>query len=1437
MTDMPMTIARRFASLSPNNLKNSDSLSLWGEHETGREWENIDDCQCVVILGEGKCGKTFEFKRQHQLLKSKDHFSFFIPLELLQDHEFFDVITSEEEEEFERWKVSATSTATFFLDAVDELKLRQGTLRKALRKIKEAIGSALLYSRFYISCRPNDWDKELDYGALSTLVIRDVNHEHQVEILDGEKIFNTIISYEKANSAGITKKNELSNEPIQVFTLLPFTRQETVEFAKSYSPNHAVAFERYLEEKELWHLYRLPYEIISALNQLSIEGKLGNLEEQLQFGIKQKIRETPGKKRNSLTEEKALEGAERLALALFMMKRRSVHSDTSSNTVDMISIEEILTDWTCDERRELLGKPIFDPTGVNAFRFHHRSTQEYLAAQRLKKIRERGLSTRDLFGQLFANVKEEKVVIPSMEPLAAWMALWYPDIYSEVKIRAPSLMFRQGLPALLSIEYREELIRKYVEKFANNSTWCGVGIGHAELKRIATPELAALVRELWYQAYRGYDTRELLLELIYLTPMRDCTDLALEALFDENLPYQHRLYAAWSVLDFGNKEQKKKIGEAVLHKEWPEKLVRNLVSNLLPDAIMEDDFINLVMALKEVPNNIHGLGYQLFEGMKSDTLTIEQCIKLRDRFADAIWINRNKDCAVYEAHSKYDHFVDTIIYCCLKTVYSEFEDVQQWAWCVAIAFHFGEKRRSIIAKAEIEKLQHLLSKETLLREAYYWACLMIVEELEENFESIHNAYFIDYDNILGPFTENDIPWLMNAFVSSDSHNKKNIAFQKLLNFVRNGENSQLVQEMRELISDNEEYSNMLERVLKPPILQPSEFEIKYKIQSLKNIEDEARRIKGWQTWREKVLSSGTFLLHDEEWENTFYNVYKMLRQAENLDKWGAWDSKLVGTVFSANFLEALTSKMSIFWKKADVPLYSERNKASKGTFSCESLMSLTAIKCCSEIPNWAESLSHLEAVKAVRISTIELNGFADFLYELEITHPLAVEEVITNELQAQIADFIESGRPPIFQDIFYSRSELLKKIALSTLMRSLDEIADLMKKVPSSDLKHIFDLVTTSGLKEYKEAFINLIDVHLDNSQLKADERNAWVAILFSMDVEKACKRVIQFSEDKSEGSIALFATVFHDRYRYQGQSLTFEDIEPIRRLEILKELLIRSYQIIKPSEDNVHEGTYTPNERDNAEQVRSYFLENLTRTPVVGTISTLYELSSHAEFSYLSSRLKQMATELAARISEPQPMNAVNFNKFDRELNYSAYDDASLFTVLNNRLNDFEHHLLNDELSIVDTLRKVDAETELRRFISYWLQQNSRGVYGISQEAVVIAEKRTDIRLTLTSIDRYASIELKLDDHRNNWSGTDLRNALVDQLVGRYLNHERCYVGCLLIVMRNTRQWENPETKERMNLQETVDWLRGIADKLSDDRPELYISVKGIDCSSVSNE
>lgn len=1442
MTDTNVTIKRRFASPSEKHMADSEYLSIWGERETGMGWDDIVSSQCVVVLGEGKCGKTHEFKRQHQLLRADNQYSFFVPLELLQDNDFFDAITAEEEHDFEHWQNGSMDKAIFFLDAVDELKLRQGTLRKALRKIRQTIGGALSRARFYISCRPNDWNEELDYREIGTLVAAESHQECELEIIDGEKVLTDIISNENVNQYRQRNDGQLSNDPIQVLVLLPFNRHETIEFAKSYAPNQAEAFKHYLKEKELWHLYRLPYEIISALDQLSFEGTLGNLQEQLQFGIKHKLREISGRRRNSLTEDKALEGSQRIALALFMMKRRSIHSNSLSRGEDVINIGDILTDWTEEERSELLGKPLFDPTGVNSFRFYHRSAQEYLAAQRLKKLREQGLNTRELFKLLFADIKDEKVLIPSMEPITAWLALWYPDVYYAVKVRSPALMFLQGMPALLSFENREELIRNYVEKFSQTTTWCGVGIGREELMRVAQPELAPVVRELWQDAYTGYETRELFLKLIYLAQMQDCTDLAQEALFDEQLPYVHRTYAAWSLLEFGDIEQKEIVGNAVIHAGWPERLIRSILPSLIPDAMNEKEFLELAKTLNEVPNDVHGLGYALFNGVESKLLTAEQRIYLRDGFAQEIWSNRKESCRIFQAHSIYDHFVDALILSCFTTLPSSAIDAQQWAWCLAIAFHFGDGRTSIIARKETEKLQILLSKEVSLREAYYWACLCIAEALESSHNFANSTYLIDYDKILLPFSENDVPWLMSAFVDNKSENQKNAAFHELIQILRGSGNPQLAQSMLELATNNNMYLEALDRVLKPPVEQTNEYEIKNQRRMLEQEERKAKRIKGWQDWREKVLSSETFLLHDEVFENTILNIYKMLRQAEgSTSAWGVWDSNLIEKVFSAEFLEALRPKMSALWRQANIALYSEREEESKNSFSGETMMSLVAVKCCSENHDWAENLTHDEAIKAVRISTIELSGFADFLSKLEVAHPKAVEEIFIYEVHAQIESFKVSGKAPVFYDVLSSGSELIKNIAIIAIMSKLYAIADAMEKGPNSDLKYIFELVAAHNSAEAQCALINLINQYLDTAQTTTEDRNSWVAILALLNLEKACERIMQFtsdvsSDDKSKSAVALFATVLGTNHRVK--QLTFDDIESMRRLTILRDLLIRSYQVVKPSEDNIREGgMFTPNERDDAERVRNYLLTSLSQTHVVGAISILYELSNHPEFQHLSNRLKQIAVELAARISEPRAMSVVVFNEFDRELNYLPYDDASLFIVLNNRLEDFEHHLLNDEQTIVDTLRKVAEETELRRFISYWLNLNSRNAFTITQEAVVASEKRTDIRLHSSGIDKYASIELKLDDERNNWSGSDLKVALVDQLVGRYLNHERCYVGCLLIAMRNTRRWENPETQQRMNLEETVSWLQGIANEIMEGRPELYISVKGIDYSKIANE
>lgn len=827
MVDTHIPFERRFASPSEDRLRDSDYMSMFGSQESGTlRWDDLLQCKCVVVLGEGKCGKTHEFKLQHQKLREEGKFSFFVPLELLHDGDFLDTVTEEEEHQFEQWLEDSDSEAIFFLDAVDELKLRKGTLRKALRNIKKAIKSQAHRARFFISCRPNDWVEELDLGTVSGLIPPRKLKAETTDSAGGEDIFSSVISREEFSKCQQEKDNDEIDQSVKVLSLLSLTRMETVEFAELYSPNHAKTLKAHLEEKELWHLYQLPADIISALEQLASEGLLGNLEEQLAFGIGQKLREVSDKKRNSLSEKQAMEGAERIALSLFLMKRRSIYLQTPGGDAEGVGVADVLTDWPQEEQLELLGKPLFDPTGVGAVRFHHRSTQEFLAAQRLKKLRESGLATSDVFNLFFADIGDEKIIIPSMEPVVAWMALWYQDILAEVKERTPLLLFRQGLPAMLDLDLRAALIERFVKRFAG-SDWRRIGVGHQELKRVATPELAPVVRELWDQAYTGHDTRELLLELIYLTPMTDCADLAFQAAFDEDLPSNHRTYGAWAVLKCGSTGQVAKLGSSIVGGEWPEQVVRNVLPEALPVAINLKGFISLSRTLQELPNSVHGLGYALLQSVKSDAVSKVQKVIIRNNFTKAIWENRTAESLVYQANSQYDHFVDSVIAACFATVPTESKEIHNWAWSLAVAFHFGERQTSIIAKDETEKLQQLLSTEISLREAFFWACFDIGEVLEAPENDWHRYVQTDYDQSLRPFTENDFSWLLQALSAEAIEERRGVAFYTLSSFLRDESNPGLVGQISELVSDRADLSEELEKIINPPPREPDKYEIKH----------------------------------------------------------------------------------------------------------------------------------------------------------------------------------------------------------------------------------------------------------------------------------------------------------------------------------------------------------------------------------------------------------------------------------------------------------------------------------------------------------------------------------------------------------------------------------------------------------------------------------
>lgn len=1476
--DIP--IDRRFALAEKKEILDPDYISFFNSEPDGiYRWQNLLESAPLVILGEGRSGKTHEFEKQVENLRRAGNISFFIPLERLHDENLEDVLSTEDFKTFTAWKASPTAVAYFFLDALDELKLRDGSLRTAAKKIQLACEPHFSRLKLVLSCRPADWQLQIDSQHLEPFCVakkysqptegttgrirnsasvnspsdgklknifnlfidkvkkvffshhlNDIAHEER----EMQSFFIDIISKSdiKQGQSNSEKESDSNEEKIlpTIVTLLPLSRSEIKNFAHSYSPNYSDDFCSHVEKHDFWHLYRLPAEIIDALDQMATKVPLGSLEDQLRLGIEQKLRELQPKKRRALSLEKARQGAERIALALFLLKRRTIKVE-ESNAPNMLDIGDILTDWTPEEQRELIGKTLFDPSGVGAVRFHHRATQEYLAAQRLHHLHEEGMHERDLFALLFSEVGGEEVIKPSMAPVAAWLALWHPNIRRAVLEREPRLLFSQGLPSALSTDIRAEVLRAYIKQYAGKG-WCQSGIGHEELKRVAHPDLGPVIRELWEHAYTGHESRELLLEMIWLAPIPDCTDLALAAALDSTLEPDHRTYASWGVLSAGTANQKKSLAEAVLNMHLPQRVIRNILPDMVPSLIFTDEFLKVVGNLDFVPKSVHGLNYSIYETVNNGQLNYEEKVALRYGLAESIWSTRLNDCRIYQTNSEKDHYKDGLIACCAATIPRDNEDPSDWAWALAIAVHFGKQHQRVISENETHVIWNALSESSRFREAYFWACLKMADEIENNEDELSrfiNATSKSRQSI--QYENSDKSWLLKAVAPEADSNRRGVAFHAITQFLDIRNDQHLAETLIASVKDRQDWLETICRLLNPQPREPSKFELETQARDAEQKKEEEKRIEGWLRWRSDVLKSPNYLMDGEQRFDVLYNAQQVIRFGVNRNNnWGHWDSSIITRTLGNNFLECYRHELSLFWRESEVKLLSERKENERNSYENSWLLALTAVKSESEKVGWATSISFDDAVKAARISCIELNGFGGYIATLDKAHPKAVAAVVASEAYAQLTQLSTIERAEIFHDIFYHGTSNMKSAVSKRIAPHLSGITSLELENSSDVLKYVIRLISENGDQEDRRLAVDWLEQHLEQDE--NGTKSFLLSLLTILDPEAGCRLLLQQTEvlktqEERDNAIVTFATVFGGRHTHRALDLAA--IPEARRIPLLKNLVLRAYQTVRKDDDIEHEGTYMPGLRDNAQDARSFLLESLLNTKQPETLAAIHDLAKNPELAHIPDRLRQMAYEIAAKMSDmtAHPLGA--FQAIDRDGAFTPFDNRSLLTAMMTRLDSFENDILHAEDTPIEALRALNQETDLRRFIMNWLRGRDRGVFDFTQEAVVVGENRTDIRFHPRSMQGYATVELK----RETWTVRELEKALREQLVGQYLQHERCRTGCLLICKSNKKQWLHPDTSSKMSLQEVVVHLNLLAKEIMTARPELHIIVKGIDYST----
>ena len=1085
-------VERSFAQPTAEHLRDLEHRTWIDSHYVPQTmgWSDILPRKRTVVLGEAECGKTHEFMRQVKNLREQGEFAYFLPLEQLHNQEIRDVLSSEDECSLTEWLQQTGREAWFFLDAVDELKLREGSFRFALKKLKREIVEKAEFAHIFVSCRPADWNSHLDSSEFERhfpiqTTRKEVDSSVSAKVVSAnsaQKEKSVLVSDEQANSVTRDKKPN-------VLILLPLTPNQAIEFATFYDREIAKGLKEEIEKREVWQLFQTPADIIDGMARIEEVGELGSLQDQISSGIARRLQERPGRK-SVLSLDKARSGAERLALALSLMKRQSLAIGNVSSDKKQLDVAHILSDWTVQEQQDFLRRGICNSSSINAVKFHHRTTQEFLAAEHLNMLISKGLPLSAAMHLLFCETFSEKVVIPSMEPVATWLALWNNDVLAEIKKRKPQLLFRQGLPASMTISLRTDVLRHFVSSYQGKYLR-GVGVSISDVTRLGHSDLGPVVEELWPTAYEGYDTRELLLKLIWLTPLPSCTQYSLDAALDIDLPTHHRIYACRAVLTAGTDKQKRMLGKTLMNSQWPEELVYSTIPELYPCTLNIDEVVALATRTKEIPNLVGGLGYTLHSLIRSEAVGIEQVRQFRAAFTAKIWESRNEDSRVDQCHSAYDHFTDAILAGCARDTELESpEEISDWAWPLAIALHFGEQKQFIIARKDRELISSRLRDELQLREAYFWKSLYLADELEPEREPwLRHVQVSHHDSILGQMTEADIPWLFNALEDASHQERRPVAFYVSMKIWTVIGNNNIANGVYSRITDLPNLIKEYEKYLNPPPAEHLDTSVReHEKWEKKRRKKENKRLASWEEWRQEIRSDPSLMLTEDRKENTLFNLYQWLNMDERERVDGArcnWDANIVRDNFSEKFLRHVKPALADFWRQSAPKLWSEREAGNRNIYLISWLQALMAVTSEADNSDWAHRLTKDDAKLAARISMLELNGFAAYLPTLENAHPKAVYEVIVEELLSQISQMSENEECPLIQDVKVFGTDKIKREAAKVLGQKLGDWPHEMTLSIRNALSYSTELIIDFGSDD-------IIDAAASHAKATSDNYNDW---------------------------------------------------------------------------------------------------------------------------------------------------------------------------------------------------------------------------------------------------------------------------------------------------------------------------------------------------------
>ncbi|MGH8545875.1 MAG: hypothetical protein ACREX3_20060, partial [Gammaproteobacteria bacterium] len=1070
-----------------------------------------------------------------------------------------------------------------------------------------------------------------------------------------------------------------------------------------------------------------PQDLLELIAYWREHGAIASHAKLIDFNIMSKLAE-PNPDRDvarPLASSKALGGAMRLAAALTFTRKNSIIVPDQPVDPDRaaasIEANDVLPDWDAREIDALLNRPLFDEATYGRVRFHHRSIQEYLTARWLYGLLNDGKQRRAIEGLLFAARYGIDVVVPSMRPVAAWMALWDDRVRDRIIAIAPEVLLEHGDPSSLPVDVRSRLLRTFADLNRGRSH-VDASFDLASIRRLADSQLATTVLELLDQHRANEDLRQLLLGIIWQGQIADCAESALSFALDPSLDPYTRVLGIRAVAAAGNENLKRHLADVLLTRpgEWSNRGLGAGVTALYPETFTLKELLEVLEGADPPEEySVDPIDQALEKIVNCNSPKSQQLCMLAGLIDLVEREPHIRHCGVSE---RYSWLLPHAARLAKQIIMASNSGGVEFPIAVLRTIELDTQAKHYLhARKSDEQWNDLIGQMPVLRSTLFWR---VVKERREEMaaKGEHLTDWWQAGFIIRELVSvrlDDFDMFLEDIGNRDNIDDRLVALTAAFSVWRDSGRPQKERDrMWHAVRGERELEAKLHVLLHPG---PMSEELKkwrrqersYERRNAKQRQQE-REARAHLAKRLAARANSIRTLDEQSKDQYFSDLFWLARRiaelAKSSSKWGSnrWD--LLETDLGRDVAEAAHEGLMRFWRVYEPPLPSESNGDGRTNGVLTGLAGL-AIEA-HDRAGWAGRLSADEARIAARYAMHEMNGLPDWAPDLMEAHPEAFDAAVIPELTWELSLPADKPEPHHMVSTLRYGPQPIRE-------RYRPCIQDLLEKhepAHSHSLESALSvLLQWDGLDVPRFATLTR---HRYEASKDEGRRLTWLVAWMCVDADGALSSLRAWLDDANDRAGADARMVAFCDALMSHHEIRFGTIwHDFERLEVLREVLPLTYRHVRIEDDSVHAGAYSPNARDNAERTRGYLLSRVAQTPGREAFEALMSFSQELPDRWSRDRMLVLARRRAAEDTEQHAWAASDVSKFAKEAEKEPRSARDLFDLACNRLDDLKLDLEEGDASEAAILKGVDQETELRTWFANRLRQAARGRYSVPPE------------------------------------------------------------------------------------------------------------------------